>query len=152
MDKLNASVDELKKAYYQTDYSFTDGNYSIVIRLDEKNPELLSYLKKKAITSWAYITAWNPLSFKQTDDFNQSQQQHLLECIKDYNKHKGEGKGRDGNWPGEESYFVANIDREEASILGLDFGQVAILVSGKNLEPELLILYPEKLGSNSTTN
>jgi hypothetical protein len=64
----------------------------------------------------------------------------LLEQLKDYKIYKGEGKGRDGKWPAEESYFIACISREKATALGLDFGQNAILVSGESLEPELI--YP----------
>jgi hypothetical protein len=64
----------------------------------------------------------------------------LLEKLKGYKICKGEGKGRDGNWPGEESFFVGGISRDEACALGKHFGQNAILVSGENKEPELVIL------------
>jgi hypothetical protein len=139
MNKFDLVPDGLNNAFRQTDYSFTDGGSTIVMRLDGANLELLSYLGKKQISSWAYITAWNPTSLPQADACNQSQQQHLLEHLKVYEIFKGEGKGRDGNWPPEESYFVAGISREDAITLGKEFRQTAILVSGKNLEPELVL-------------
>lgn len=145
MDILKTHPDELKKAYLQTDYSFTDGDSTLVIRLDQENPELLAYLELEQISSWAYLTAWNPSSIQQTDEFNHSQQQVLLEKLMGYKTCKGEGKGRDGNWPAEESYFVAGISREKAIELGWNFGQKAILVSGKDLEPELVFSYGKLL-------
>jgi hypothetical protein len=138
MDKLKPVPDGLENAYLQTDYSFTDGDSTFVIRLDGGNTKLLAYLEHEHINSWAYITAWNPLSNPHSDAYNHSQQQLLLDQLKGYKTCKGEGRGRDGIWPPEESYFVANISREKAVTLGKDFDQTAILVSGKNLEPELV--------------
>jgi hypothetical protein len=60
MNELNNVPDELEKAYHQTDYSFSDGTKTIVIRLDEANPDRVDYLNQEQITSWAYMTAWNP--------------------------------------------------------------------------------------------
>ena len=141
METLNERIVELKSAYLKTDYSFTDGSRTIVIRLDEENPELLSYLKDKGISNWAYLTACNPLSFPQTDEYNRAQQQLLVDRLKGFTLYKGEGKSREGNWSGEESFFVAGISGAEACDIGRDFGQVGILISKENLEPELKILY-----------
>jgi hypothetical protein len=118
--KLNTAPNGLESAYQQTDYSFTTDAKTIVIRLDEENPDLLEYLEQ--IHSWAYITAWNPSSFPQADAYHHSQQQLLLDQLKGYKTCKGEGRGRDGIWPPEESYFVANISREKATALCKDFG------------------------------
>ncbi|SIQ52987.1 Protein of unknown function [Pontibacter lucknowensis] len=133
----------------QTDYSFTNDSQAITIRLDQNNPDLLAYLQQESITSWAYITAWNPLSFPQTEEYNHSQQQILREQLKDYKVFEGEGKGRDGKWPAEASYFIAGISRDKACEIGLDFGQTAILVSSESLEPELVILHPPSVENNN---
>ena len=136
---------ETRAAYINTDYSFTDGSRTITIRLDESNPELLAYLQQKQISSWAFITAWNPYSNPQTPEYNQQQQEELLHKLRHFTVCKGEGRGRDGQWPAEESFFVAGISRAEAEFLGSDFGQYAILVNKESGEPELLAcppLYP----------
>ena len=134
--------DDIRKAYLSTDYSFTDGETTIVMRLDGPNPELLSYLKKNNIKQWAFMTAWNPYSNEQTEEYNQGQQAELLEKLKDYKVCIGKGEGRDGVWSAEESVFVAGIKSEDAEYLGRDFGQYAILVNGENGEPELLVCPP----------
>jgi hypothetical protein len=130
--------EDIKAAYLKTDYSFTDGAQEIIIRLDESNSDLLDYLKLKQISNWAFITAWNPYSNAQTNEYNRGQQDELLHRLKGYKVCMGEGKGRDGLWPAEQSVFVAGISREDAKFLGSDFGQYAILVSSENGEPELL--------------
>lgn len=140
MNPQKTLPDHLWKAYLNTDYSFTDGARTIVMRLGEPNLDLLAYLEQEQIIQWAYLTAWNPYSIEQLPEYNRQQQLLLLEELKGNKVCKGEGKGRGGDWPGEESYFVPGISRTEAIALGRLFGQNAILVSGENLEPELVIL------------
>lgn len=138
MDMPNSLPEQLLIANINTDYSFTHGGRTIVIRLDAPNSELLSYLEQEQITQWAFLTAWNPTSYPQTEAYNRGQQEELLSKLRNYNVYKGESKSRDRKQPVVESVFVAGISREEASQLGWDFGQYAILVSNEVLEPELL--------------
>jgi hypothetical protein len=134
--------EDIVSTYQNTDYRFTAGEETILIRLDAPNPELSAYLEREQITDWAYMTAFNPYFNEQTDAFNSGQHLELLGRLSAYKVCPGEGRDRAGLWPVEKGVFVAGIKRDEAEFLGRDYGQYAILVSGENGEPELLSCPP----------
>lgn len=132
---------ELIEAYRNTNYCFTANDQEYIIRLDDENVAFTSFLKAKQIEEWAFITAWNPYSVSMPNTYNTEQQQLMLSKLEGSRTWKGEGRGRDGCWTPEESYFVADIKREEAIALGQEFGQNAILVGGSDGKANLVKLF-----------
>ncbi len=132
----------LRECYFQTDYRFTYGRKIITIRLETDNLALKKFLEEEGIESWAYITAWNPHSLPMPEYFNRKQQGLLREKVKSFQLYEGEGKGLLGDWPPEESFFIAGIGRWEACELGREFGQNAILLGNEKGEAVLKFFFP----------
>jgi hypothetical protein len=143
MPKYNTQplASELLEAYHNTDYCFTSNDQEYIIRLNDENIAITSFLEANQIKEWAFITAWNPYSVFMPEAYNQEQQQALLEKLKDYKTWKGEGRGRDGCWTPEESYFIADITKDKAIALGQEFGQNALLVGNSDGRVNLVKLY-----------
>ncbi|SFG28535.1 DUF3293 domain-containing protein [Pontibacter chinhatensis] len=132
---------ELMEAYHITDYCFTVNNQEYTIRFDDENVAFTFFLEANRIEKWAFITAWNPYSVSMPITYNTEQQQLMLPKLEGCKKWKGEERGRDGCWTPEESYFVADINREEAIALGQEFGLNAILVGGSDGKANLIMLF-----------
>ena len=96
-------------------------------------------LKLSGVSSWAYITAWNPLPTTYTFEENCKRDQSLradldalaLEYI------DGIGEALDGTWH-EESLFIKNISKEQAECLAYKYGQVAYLFANGNEKTQLV--------------
>jgi hypothetical protein len=60
----------LWEAYRRTTFVATmDGN-TVRIHIDRTNPELDELLRLRGVTTWAFITAWNPTSEQLTREVN----------------------------------------------------------------------------------
>jgi hypothetical protein len=107
------------------------------IRVGQEN--VLVDLKLSGVSSWAYITAWNPLPTTCTLEENRMRDQSIradldalsLEYI------EGIGEALDGKWY-EESLFIKNITKEQAESLAYKYGQVAYLFANGNDKAELI--------------
>jgi hypothetical protein len=107
------------------------------IRVGQEN--VLVDLKLSGVSSWAYITAWNPLPTTYTLEENRMRDQSLradldalsLEYI------EGIGEALDGLWY-EESLFIKNISKEQAESLAYKYGQVAYLFANGNEKTQLV--------------
>jgi hypothetical protein len=107
------------------------------IRVGQEN--VLEGLKLSGVSSWAYITAWNPLPTTYTLEENRMRDQLLradldtlsLEYI------EGIGEALDGLWH-EESLFIKNISKEQAESLAYKYGQVAYLFANGNVKTQLV--------------
>lgn len=90
----------------------------------------------------AFITAWNPFSRVATTAENTAAQE-ALRCdlvalgVKSI---PGFGKDLSGLWPGEDSLLVLGLDLERARDLGIKYGQNAILWTGLDACPQLVLL------------
>ena len=90
----------------------------------------------------AFVTAWNPFSQVTTAVENTAAQQALLGDLiaLGVTSFPGFGKDPTGLWPGEESFLVLGLSLEKARDLGIKYGQNAILWTGLDACPELLLL------------
>jgi hypothetical protein len=140
---------ELIKAYCNTDYCFIANNEEFIIRLNEDNRVFASFLEANQIMEWAYITVWNPYSVSMPKDFNSEQQLLMLAKLEDCRTWKGEGRGQNGCWTPEESYFIADLSREKAIQLGQEFGQNAILIGNSDGRASLIKLFDSFKYSNN---
>jgi hypothetical protein len=107
------------------------------IRVGQEN--VIEGLKLSGVSSWAYITAWNPLPTTYTLEENRMRDQSLrvdLDALSlDYIE--GIGEALDGTWH-EESLFIKNISKEQAECLAYKYGQVAYLFANGNEKMELV--------------
>ena len=121
--------DALLAAYRRTRFCADTDHGSLVIRVGERCAELDALLTAGGLTTWAYITAFNPGSVRLSDTENAGRHRALEEAVRQLGcpMLSGEGIGDDGAWPAERSLLVLGIDRTTAVQIGHRFGQRAIV-------------------------
>lgn len=133
--------DQLIKAYLQTDYCFKVDDKEICINIGVKNQDLDNLLEKLNASQWIFITAYNPMSEKYSDQENQNRQNNLIEDIKNQKLKYffGEGRGQDKNWAPEQSLLVIDIKDQDTLVLIKKYNQKAIVKGEKNKPPYLFV-------------
>lgn len=129
---------ELLLGYEATCYSIL--NPKIDIYLTKENEYLQSFLKEHQFTTWCFITAWNPFSKALSLEQNKTLNVLLETDLDGYSIFPAEGKDTIGDWLPETSFFVGNITREQAIILGKKYEQNAIVYGVVTELPELIVL------------
>lgn len=131
----------LLKAYHNTNYR-VDGIPELSIRLDRIHVDLDGYLSEKGYATWAYLTAWNPGSRELPLAENRERNKLLLAEIQagGWAYLPGIGIGDSGEWPGEESFLLFDIQKTAAMQLGAHFQQYAIVFGRIGERAELLWL------------
>jgi hypothetical protein len=116
----------------------------VVMRVGTRSEKLDSLMLKSAVTTCAFVTAWNPGSKRLPKVVNELRQRDLLaEAQKrNYVFLEGKGIGPDGSWEPEASILILGISREIATDLGRQFGQNAIVFANRK-EPVELVLCAE---------
>ena len=130
----------LLEAYKATCYEIL--NPKIEIFIGQENEELQTFLKENEIKSWCFITAWNPYSRALSKDENEELNSQLKNDLKPYKIYSAQGKDSIGNWPPELSFFVANIDENDAIALGKKYQQNAFVYGILNEKVKLITLVP----------
>ncbi len=128
----------LLNEYLKTSYDVD--SLGLKIKIYQKNEELNRFLKEFNYDSWCFITAWNPysksLSKRENIIFNNNLKIDLMQ----YKIYPSIGRPRNTEWEAEESFFVLNINEQEAINLGIKFKQNAIVYGYVDCEPKLLKL------------
>ncbi len=128
--------DSLHQAFLDTRY-VVHLNPDVTLRIGGSNSELLARLPH--LSSWAFVTAWNPLPEILTMEENIARNRLLrarLEEVK-YIVHEGTGISADGTWE-EASFLIENISQADAYTIARDFGQLAF-VYGERVKGNVLI-------------
>lgn len=125
-------TDPLILAYHNTDYHVN--GFQEPIRIGQISSEADAVLKANACTEWAFITAWNPMSEQLGEAENRFRNAGLKAQLGAWVVKEGAGCAREGNWPPEESYFIAGIPLESAVMLARIYAQRAF-VYGRAGEP-----------------
>ena len=129
----------LLEAYLNTTFVAFAPETEIRIRVGERNPFLEDLLALHGVSTWAFITAFNPASVSLGSRENELRQNRLeVELAKRYVLLPGLGKSDAGNWPAERSVLVLGIARDDAVRVGQRYGQNAIVVGAVTGLPELL--------------
>lgn len=130
----------LIEVYRQTKYVIEDGEISFTIRLVEQNPGLDRFLADSAHGSWAFLTAYNPLSQPLSENENSSRQIELKTYLNELRLTylNGSGIGDDPSWEPEPSLFILDIGRHLAIETARHFDQNAILWGEAGSIPELI--------------
>ena len=132
-------LDELDRAYRETDY-WVDGPVGrFAIRIDEPCPSLDELLAGDGASCWAFITACNPNSQRLSDEVNAIRMSHLVADVRIAGQrfYSGEGIGRDGRWPPEPSLLILDIEEASAIELAKRYGQLAIVCGRVGAVPHL---------------
>ena len=112
------------------------------LKVDRRSAALKTLMQRTGVQGAAFITAWNPRGETLAPDTNRERQDLLREALRAVRLDFVEGFGAhaDDEGQGEESLLVLGVDRRAASALGTQFGQNAILWSGSNAVPRLILL------------
>jgi hypothetical protein len=129
---------ELLEAYKATCYEII--NPKIQIYIDIENEVLFNFLKENYISSWCFITAWNPYSKELSNDENIHLNNRLEKELKDYKIYAAQGQGTTGDWPPESSFFVVDISEGDAMALGKKYKQNAIVYGNNDGKAKLITL------------
>lgn len=132
----------LQDAYRSTTYRvYSEKNGDVDVLIGQSNLEIDAILKSNQVKSYAFITAWNPYSKEVLNSENQAANQELEKLIATFSFYKGFGiPSNEKDWKGEESYFVMGISLEEATSLGQQFKQNAIVFGTVGAQAELILL------------
>jgi len=110
------------------------------LRVGELNQALPCYSDR--LQGAAFITAYNPFSEALTEEVNR--QRHA--ALRGYLEEKGiefcDGEGGDdaGEWPPEVSCYLSNVSLFEATKIGKQWGQNAIVWASNDQIPRLIML------------
>jgi len=132
------SIEELLKAYAETTYNVFEQNISI--KIGEENAVLNELLLKFNCDEWAYLTAYNPHSELELDEFNEKKNNQLRGDLQKYVVFDGEAVGADPAWKSERSFLVLGIKKEAAIKLGKSYKQHAIVYGQISTKAQLIKL------------
>ena len=128
--------------------SYTEANYhvyanpSFILKIDISSKDLRKLLIELNVKFAVFITAFNPYSQELPLKENRLRNKKLEGKIKSLDLYyiKGDGRCGDSGEVGEESFLVFGLSKKQAINLGKESQQNAIVVSGKNAIPSLLLL------------
>ncbi|MCV2365844.1 DUF3293 domain-containing protein [Paucibacter sp. DJ1R-11] len=132
---------DLILAYRQTDFHVY-GDQPTVLRVDMVNDVLVAVHRSNGVSGSAFITACNPHSRALSEQENVQRQSALAQELQERGVHFVEGCGQHASnkWPGEPSYLVMGLSLADAKALGHRLEQNAILWSGADAVPKLVLL------------
>jgi len=129
-------------AYRATHYRFGTGSVAVTMRIDVPCEELHRLYGDTGRTCGVFITGLNPFGQQQSEAANEAAHARLGQQLRALTRHVFDGEGVDpgGDWPPEKSYFALGIDAAKARELGTDFNQDAVVWTGPDRVPLLLLL------------
>jgi Protein of unknown function (DUF3293) len=137
-----SSIDpETVQAYRETEYRVL-GTVPAVLRVGLRCTDLEVLHRAHHTTCSAFVTACNPQGQIVSDRLNARQQQALVAEIsrRGLTAIPGIGVHPTGDWRGESSFLVPGLTRTAAEELGRLFAQNAVIWTGADAVPELLLL------------
>ena len=129
------------QAYRETAYGIT-GDRPFDLHIEVFSAELTALHAARRVTCSAFITACNPFSRVFDAQSNQSRHDQLRRALerRDLAFIEGAGEHPCNDWPEESSYLVLGISLKDASELGRQFEQNAIVWSDADALPQLILL------------
>ncbi|CAG2138899.1 hypothetical protein LMG31506_02032 [Cupriavidus yeoncheonensis] len=141
MPARTAIDDATLRAYRETEYC-VHGDAPLILKIDQSSAPLAALHARLRVASSAFITAANPFSQPCDAARNDARQQALADELArlGFAAIPGTGQHPDNGWPGEPSFLVPGISLDAASALGTKHGQNAIVWSGADAVPRLILL------------
>ena len=118
------------------------GGGVLVLRIDVPCAALLDLHEQLEVGESGFISAWNPHSVACSEVHNAAAHQRLVARVAELGLDSWPGWGRDplGEWPAEQSLFVAGLALGVAQRLGAEFSQHALVHAAADAVPRLLWL------------
>jgi len=131
----------LLEAYRRTRFVANTPKGRLWLRVGRRCGELDHLLADHSVTTWVYVTAFNPRSMPLPAEENWARQRELERSVVELGLvwYPGEGIADDGRWPPEPSLLVLGIVRNDAVRLGQQFGQLAVVYGELGQEAELVV-------------
>lgn len=128
-------------AYRQTEYRVC-GDSGAVLKVGVRSAQLARLHAAHQTDCSSFITACNPLGAVLDESVNAQRQQALAAQLSRRSLVALPGVGQHpwNGWPGEPSYLVLGLSRQAAQELGRQFAQNALIWSGADAVPELILL------------
>jgi hypothetical protein len=128
-------------AFHATNYRVDAPDNAFVSHVGEHSLALQQLHAAYAVTSSAYLTAWNHLGESVASDRNVESQAALVRDLDALRVTMLPGEGRDptSGWA-EPSLLALGLSREQAIALGNQYQQLALLFSGPDAVPRLVLL------------
>ena len=129
------------QSYLDTNYH-VQGATPLTLNIGVANAGLAALHKTHSVESSAYVTACNPFSQALDDSVNDARQAVLVRELQQQGLTyiKGIGQHPANGWPGEQSFLVLGLSREDARMLSVRHEQNAIVWCGTDAVPELVLL------------
>jgi len=126
----NERNNKLWQAYQATSYEAKTPMGKVSIRIGNLSPNVDRLLQANELSSWAFITAFNPGSQPLSPSKNAQRHQQLLQDIANLGLLAFEGAGvpYDPEGGPETSLLILGIERDVAIATGIKSGQNAIVV------------------------
>jgi hypothetical protein len=140
---LNTSAIECGtvQAYRETEYR-VHGRGSFTLKVAIACPELVAAHRHHQVDCSAYVTAFNPYSRRLSDKTNAARHAALGRWLHRQRMRAIEGMGQhpSNQWPGEASYLILGLCLKATKRLGARLQQNAIVWSGADAVPQLILL------------
>lgn len=133
---------DVLRAYLETRYEAQmEAAEPLTLRIGEFSPRLLSAQREAGVESSLFVTAYNPLSRQLSRGENEKRHRNLLKHLRRgcAALFKGRGYHPSGNWD-EKSILALGVSLAPAQYLGNIFEQNAIVWSGADAVPRLILL------------
>ncbi|QEZ45433.1 DUF3293 domain-containing protein [Cupriavidus oxalaticus] len=129
------------QAYRETHYRVL-GDAPMILRVDQASVPLATLHQALGVTCSAFITAANPFSQRCDDNANAARQQALAQDVAEMGLRSMAAAGEHpaNGWPAEPSFLVPGLSLADARRLGERFGQNAVVWSGADAVPRLVLL------------
>ena len=133
--------DKLVQSYQETNY-YVYAQPAFFLTIGKQSPELSRLHDKYRVDSSAFITAFNPYSTELEEQQNRERNAMLALLLGelDHSFIEGVGQHLSKQWPGEPSFLVLGVSLDVAKEIGMQFEQNAIVWSGPDAVPELVLL------------
>jgi hypothetical protein len=140
-ETLGPVTTDLIEAFRGTDYH-VHSQPAFTLKIGMRSQALADLLQHHEQKSAAFITAWNPYSQSYTDAENSALQEKLVLELTDRSLLFVPGVGQDPQrkWPGEDSFLILGISRDDAWELGQKFKQNALVWCDSDAVPQLILL------------
>ncbi len=137
---MNSKIDgQTLQAYRRAEYRMQAG-WSIWI--DRISPDLAAWHKTHGVSCSGFVSAVNPRSEVIVEAENSRRHLALSAWLDGQDRAflSGAGLDPDGRWPAEPGFLIAGLGSEEAARLGRRFDQNAVVWSGADARPRLILL------------
>jgi hypothetical protein len=136
---VNKMTTELLQAYAQTHYT-VHADEKFTLKIGEQSPSLLHLFHQTNALCAAFVTAYNPFSEQLTATQNEELQTALKADLKKRSLKFFDGIGQhpNGQWPGEPSVLILDLDLAAATTLARHYEQNAFVWCGRDGVPQLV--------------